>query len=110
MHSPGADELGEALNQVRMIRFGMEAIWSALDSLPDGATPDDMSVRKALQTISDWLGQVEEGELHDKVLTRNYTVIRPVSLVSPPSAESLAEITAAIGVLNMHALVIASDA
>jgi hypothetical protein len=38
--------------------------------------------------------------------------VRPtlLSLVSPPSAESLAEITAAIGVLNGHALVIASDA
>ena len=43
------------------------------------------------------------------LLTRNYGVIRPVSLLNLPPAESLAEITAAIGVLNGHALVIASD-
>jgi hypothetical protein len=32
-----------------------------------------------------------------------------VSLINPPPAESLADITAAIGVLRRHALVITSD-
>jgi hypothetical protein len=33
-------------------------------------------------------------------------IIRPVSLVSPPPAQTLADITAAIAVLNTHALII----
>jgi hypothetical protein len=65
-------------------------------------------VRPALVTISDWLKKVEGRELREALVTRNYAVIRPVSLVNPLSAESLADITAAIGVLNGHALVVAS--
>jgi hypothetical protein len=89
-----------------MIRLGLEAMWSAADFLPDSLAPDP-DVLSALVTISDWLSKVEEGKLRDMLLTRNYAVIQPVSLLNPSSAESLAEITAAIGVLNAHALVIA---
>jgi hypothetical protein len=102
------EELGMALNLTRIIRLGLEAMWGAVDCLPD-TVPVDPGVRDALVTISDWLERVEEGELRDVLVTRNYAVIRPVSLVSPPSAESLADITAAIGVLNGHALVIAGN-
>jgi hypothetical protein len=101
------EELGMALHATRMIRLGLEAMWSAVDFLPD-TVPVDPGVRSALVIISDWLEKAEGGELRDTLVTRNYAVIRPVSLVSPPSAESLADITAAIGVLNGHALVIAS--
>jgi hypothetical protein len=107
MRGPG-EELGMALTSTRMIRLGLEAMWGAVDSLPDGVTLDP-GVRPALVTISDWLEKVEEAELRDTLVTRNYAVIRPVSLAHPPSAASLADITAAIGVLSGHALVIASD-
>jgi hypothetical protein len=102
------EELGMALHATRMIRLGLEAMWSAVDFLPDTMAADP-GVRDALVTISDWLEKVEEAELRDALVTRNYAVIRPVSLVSPPPAESLADITAAIGVLKGHALVIAGN-
>src|SRR6266576_3191657 len=106
MRDPG-DELGMALRFTRMIRLALEAMWSAVDCLPGSVTPGP-GVRPALVAISQWLDEVEEGELRDSLLARNYSVIRPVSLVDPPSAESLADITAAICVLNGHALVVAS--
>ena len=97
-----------ALNLTRMIRLGLEAVWGAVDSLPDTMAPDP-GVRPALVTISQWLDKVENAELRDGLLTRNYVVIRPVSLVNPPSAQALADIRAAIAVLNGYQLVIASD-
>ncbi len=60
----------------------------------------------ALMTLRDWLEKLEQGKLRDELLTHNYVIIRPLSLAKPPSAESLADITAAIGVLNHHALII----
>jgi hypothetical protein len=83
-------------------------MWSAVDSLPD-SVPLDPGVRPALVTICEWLDAVEEGELRDQLLARNYAVIRPVSLVNPPSAQALTDIAAAIGVLSGNALIIASD-
>jgi hypothetical protein len=100
-----ADELGDALHQTRMIRFGLEAAWSAIDALPDEMAPTD-DVRTALRTIADWLGQAEAGELHGMLTARAYTVIRPVSLLNPPPAEDMAAITTAITVLSTHGLVI----
>jgi hypothetical protein len=66
-------------------------------------------VRAALRPIADWLATTEDGRVRDSRLARDYTVIRPLSLASPLSAETLADITAAIGILNRHALIIASD-
>jgi hypothetical protein len=106
-HDAG-DQLGRALNSYRMIRLGLEAMWNAVDGLPDGAYVDP-AVRPALVAIASWLDQAEQGELRDTLMTRNYTIIRPVSLVSPPPATDLANITAAIGTLNGHALIIASE-
>ena len=79
MRNDAADELGTALHFTRMIRLGLEAMWNAMDALPDDMAPDDGGV------------------------------LRPVSLVSPPPARALADITAAIGVLDGHALVIARE-
>jgi hypothetical protein len=104
---PG-EELAMALHVTRTIRFALEVMWSDVDSLPDSVTVDPGG-REALVTISNWLDKAVEGELADRLLTKNFAVIRPVSLVNPPSAESLADIKAAIGVLNGHALLIASD-
>jgi hypothetical protein len=104
---PG-EELAMTLHTTRKIRFALEVMWSEIDFLPDNMTRDP-GVREALVTISHWLDKAEEAELRDRLLTRNYAVIRPVSLVNPPSAQSLADIKAAIGVLNTHALLIASD-
>ena len=102
------DELGMALNSTRMIRFGLEAMWSAVDTLPDRMTIDPR-IRPALVTLMDWLEKLEQGQLRDQHLTRNYLIIRPVSLADPSSAESLAAITAAIGILKDHALIITTD-
>ena len=103
-HVP-ADELGDALHQTRMIRFGLEAAWTAIDALPDEMDPAS-DVRAALRTISDWLDKTEAGELHDMLTARAYTIIRPVSLTTPPTPEDMAAITAAISVLATHGLVI----
>jgi hypothetical protein len=102
-----ADELGDALHQTRMIRFGLEAAWTAIDALPDDmdATED---VRNALRTIADWLDKTEAGELRDMLTARAYTVIRPVSLTTPPTPEAMTAITAAISVLATHGLVISN--
>jgi hypothetical protein len=54
-----ADELGLALNVTRMIRLGLEAMWSAVDQLPDEMDPGD-AVRAALGTISDCLGKASK--------------------------------------------------
>jgi hypothetical protein len=100
-----AEELGSALNMTRMIRFGLEAMWSAADQLPDDMqAPDD--VRTALWTINDWLQQAEAGKLRDRLTARAYAIIRPVSLLDPPPPEDMMAITAAITVLNKHGLVI----
>lgn len=104
---PG-EELAMALHTTRKVRFALEVMESEMDFLPDGMTVDP-GVREALETISRWLDKTEEAELRDRLLTRNYAVIRPVSLANPPSAQSLADIKAAIGVLSGHALLIASD-
>jgi hypothetical protein len=37
------EELGMALNSTRMIRFGLEAVWNAVDTLADGMTIDPAS-------------------------------------------------------------------
>jgi hypothetical protein len=97
-----------ALHPTGKIRFALEVMWSEIDFLPDSVTLDP-NVRKALVTISNWLNKVEEGELGDRLLTRNYAVIRPVSPANPPSAEALADIKAAISVLSGHALLITTD-
>jgi hypothetical protein len=103
-----SEALGDALNTTRKIRFGLEVIWGEIDCLPD-ETPVTRDVRDALQTISDWLQQAEENRLRDALLTRNYAVIKPVSLASPPSPASLADITAAMLVLQRHAVLITDD-
>ena len=103
-----ADHLGMALHFYRMIRLGLEAMWNALEGLPDEIDIDP-AVRPAVATIAGWLDKIEEGELRDTLMTRNYTIIRPVSLVRPPSPRDLADITAAIATLNGHALIIASE-
>lgn len=103
------DKLGMALHFTRMFRLGLEAMWNAVDALPDDIAPDVGDVRRALVTISGWLAAVEEGQLREGLVARNYAVIRPVSLTSPPPAQALADITAAIGVLDAHGLVIARE-
>jgi hypothetical protein len=103
-----SEALGDALNTTRKIRFGLEVIWSEIDCLPD-ETPATGDVRNALRTISDWLEQAEENGLREALLTRNYAVIKPVSLASPPSPASLADITAAMLVLQRHAVLITDD-
>jgi hypothetical protein len=103
-HDPAGD-LGDALHHTRMIRFGLEAAWTAIDSLPDDIDATD-DVRAALRTINDWLDKAEAGELRDMLTPRGYAVIRPVSLTTPPSPEDMAAITAAISVLSAHGLVI----
>ena len=105
-HDP-ADDLGDALHQTRMIRFGLEAAWSAIDALPDEMDPTE-DVRAALRTIADWLDKTEAGELRDMLTPPAYAVIRPVSLTAPPSPEDMAAITAAISVLSTHGLVISN--
>jgi hypothetical protein len=104
---PG-EELAMTLHTTRRIRFALEVMWSEVDFLPDGMTRD-AAVREALVTITDWLDKAEEAELRERLVTRNYAVIRPVSLANPPSAQSLADIKAAISVLSGHKLLIASD-
>jgi hypothetical protein len=103
-----SEKIGDALHLTRKIRFSLEVMWSEIDFLPDEINATD-AVRDALQTISDWLKTVEAGELRDALLTRNYAVIRPVSLACVPSSESLSEITAAIRVLRQHSLLISDD-
>jgi hypothetical protein len=103
-----ADELGDALHQTRMIRFGLEAAWSAIDALPDEMDPTE-DVRDALRTIAGWLDKAEAGELRDMLTARAHAVIRPVSLTTPPSPEDMAAITAAISVLSTHGLVISDS-
>jgi hypothetical protein len=89
----------------RIIRLGLEAMWSAADQLPDDMqAPDD--VRTALWTINDWLQQAETGKLRDRLTARNYAIIRPVSLLNPPGPQDMADIIAAISVLSTHGLVI----
>jgi hypothetical protein len=104
---PG-EELAMALHTTRKIRFALEVMFSEIDLIPDSMTVDP-GVRDALWTITHWLDKAEEAELRERLVTRNYTVIRPVSLVTPPSAQSLADIKAAVSVLSGHALLIASD-
>jgi hypothetical protein len=103
-----SERLGDALHLTRKIRFGLEVIWSEIDCLPDDIQATE-AVRKALQTISDWLKAAEEAELREALLTRNYAIIRPVSLAHPPSPASLSEITAAMLVLQRHAVLISDD-
>jgi hypothetical protein len=103
-----SEKLGDALHRTRKIRFSLEVMWSEIDYLPDEINATD-AVRDALQTISDWLKTVETGELRDALLTRNYAVIRPVSLACPPSRDSLSEIRAAMLVLQRHAVLISDD-
>jgi hypothetical protein len=103
-----SEKLGDALHRTRKIRFSLEVMWSEIDYLPDEINATD-AVRDALQTISDWLKTVEAGELRDALLTRNYAVIRPVSLACPPSRDSLSEIRAAMLVLQRHAVLISDD-
>jgi hypothetical protein len=105
-HDPAGD-LGDALHHTRMIRFGLEAAWTAIDALPDDidATGD---VRDALRTINGWLEKTEAGALRDMLTPRAYAVIRPVSLTTPPSPEAMTAITAAISVLATHELVISN--
>jgi hypothetical protein len=105
-HDPAGD-LGDALHHTRMIRFGLEAAWSAIDALPDEMDPAG-DVRAALRTIAGWLDKAEAGELRDMLTPRGYAVIRPVSLTAPPSPGDMAAITAAISVLNGHGLVISN--
>ncbi len=102
------EKLGDALHHTRKIRFSLEVMWSEIDFLPDKIDAT-YAVRDALRTISDWLKAVEEGELRDALLTRNYAVIRPVSLACPPSPASLSEIRAAMQVLQRHAVLISED-
>jgi hypothetical protein len=103
-----SEALGDALNTTRKIRFGLEVIWSEIDCLPD-EIPATGAVLDALQAISDWLEQAEETGLRDALLTRNYAVIKPLSLTSPPSPATLADITAAMLVLQRHAVLITDD-
>jgi hypothetical protein len=105
------DALGDAVHQTRMIRFGLEAIWNAVDALPDGAYPGggDEGIKPALATIRDWLVRIEEGGLREHVLTRNFSVIKPLSPASPPDAGAVADIAAAIAVLDSHGLIIANE-
>jgi hypothetical protein len=103
-----SERLGDALHRTRKIRLSLEVMWSEIDLLPDDIHATD-AVRAALQTISDWLKAAEEGELRDALLTRNYAVIRPVSLACLPSPDSLSEITAAMQVLQRHAVLISED-
>jgi hypothetical protein len=103
-----SEKLGNALNSTRKIRLSLEVMWSEIDFLPDNIHATG-AVRKALQTISDWLKTVETGELRDALLTRNYAVIRPVSLACPPPPASVAEIRAAMLVLQRHAVLISDD-
>jgi hypothetical protein len=107
MRDPDED-LGMALHFTRMIRLGLEAMWSAIDALPDDV-PADPGVRPALLALSQWLERAEQGSLRKELLAKNYFIVRPVSLANPPPAESLAGITAAIDVLNRHQLVITTD-
>lgn len=102
------EALGTALNTTRKIRLGLEVMWSEIDCLPDEIPATD-DVRNALRTISDWLQQAEETGLRDALLTRNYAVIKPLSLACPPSPASLADITAAMHVLQRHAVLITDD-
>jgi len=103
-----SEAIGGALHRTRKIRFGLEVMWSEIDFLPDEISATD-DVRNALRTISDWLEQAEEAELRSALLTRNYAVIKPVSLACPPSPASLADITAAMLVLQRHAVLITDD-
>jgi hypothetical protein len=103
-----SEALGTALNTTRKIRFALEVMGSEIDCLPDQISATD-DVRNALQAISDWLEQAEEAGLRDALLTRNYAVIKPVSLACPPSPASLADITAAMLVLQRHAVLITDD-
>ena len=64
------DQPGMALSSYRMIRLGLEAMWNAVDGLPDGADVDPGG-RPALVTITNWLDKAEQGELRDTLMTRN---------------------------------------
>jgi hypothetical protein len=103
-----SEALGGALHATRKIRFALEAMWSEIDCLPD-EIPATGDVRNALRTISDWLEQAEGARLRDALLTRNYAVIKPVSLARPPSPASLADSTAAMLILQRHAMLITDD-
>jgi hypothetical protein len=105
-HDPAGD-LGNALHHTRMIRFGLEAAWSAIDALPD-ETDVTSDVRAALRTIAGWLDKTEAGQLGHMLTPRAYAIIRPVSLTTPPSPQDMAAITAAISVLATHGLVISN--
>jgi hypothetical protein len=107
MRDPG-EELGLTLNSTRMIRLGLDAMWYAVDSLPDEAAAT-AAVRQALLTISQWLEQAERTALRDGQLTRQYLLIRPVNLASPPSAQSMAQITAAVSTLDGHGLIVTDN-
>jgi hypothetical protein len=104
VHDP-ADDLGNALYQARMIRFGLEAAWQAIDTLPGTMAPTP-HVRTALRTIADWLEHTEAGQLRDLLTTRTHAILLPVSLLNPPAPDDMKAITTAIAVLNTHGLVI----
>lgn len=101
-----ADHLGNALHCTRIIRFALEVMWTAIDRLPDEMQDSDDEARTALRTISDWLSSIEEGELRDMRIAREYALIRPASLLGPPPPEAMTAITTAIGVLRHHELIL----
>ncbi|HEX4831442.1 MAG TPA: hypothetical protein VH478_10155 [Trebonia sp.] len=104
MHAPD-DELGDALHRTSMIRLALDAMWLTVDELPDDADAPD-PVRHGLSAIGEWLHQQEAEALRRSGLIRQYLVIHPVSLSSPPPAEAMAEITAAVRTLERHGLII----
>jgi hypothetical protein len=103
---PVAGQLGNALFWTRSIRFALEVMWEAADNLPDEAQSTDDSARAALHTLNGWLTRIEAGELRDMHIAREYAIVRPVSFLNPPSTAAMADITAALGVLRQHDLII----
>jgi hypothetical protein len=93
--------LGVALDETAMVRLGLEVLWNSLP--PDIETGD---IRGALWHIHERLCQAEIARLRKHGLTRRYLVIIPVSPLNPPGPEAMAQITAAIRILDDHGLII----
>jgi hypothetical protein len=108
---PGAtrDELSDAVFYTRLIRLAAEAMWLAADHMGDTdihISTNDLT--EALSAINKWLNATDDGELRKTLLPYVFTVIRPISLITPPAPEALTAITTALSILNTHGLILAT--
>ncbi len=97
-------EVSGAVDSTRVLRLALNVLW---DGLPGPVVRG--VVLDGLEAVHRHLSDVEAASLRESGVAEYYMIVRPVSLVSPPPAESAQRIAEAVRTLASFGMLVGQD-